>query len=52
VESAGVETLEQSLVAHLQGEQPSVEGRAAIADTFAGRTHVEWDATAPVTPFG
>jgi hypothetical protein len=29
-----------------------VEGRSAIADTFAGRVHVEWDATAPVTPFG
>ncbi len=26
--------------------------RSAIADTFAGRIHVEWDATAPVTPFG
>ena len=25
---------------------------SAIADTFAGRVHVEWDATAPVTPFG
>jgi len=23
-----------------------------IADTFAGRVHVEWDATAPVTPLG
>jgi hypothetical protein len=29
-----------------------VEARSAIADTFAGRVHVEWDATAPVTPFG
>jgi hypothetical protein len=25
---------------------------SAIADTYAGRVHVEWDATAPVTPFG
>ena len=29
-----------------------VEARSAIADTFAGRVHVEWDAVAPVTPFG
>jgi hypothetical protein len=25
---------------------------SAIAGTFAGRVHVKWDATAPVTPFG
>src|SRR3981081_263531 len=42
----------QSLAGHPQGEQPVVEVRSAIADTFAGRVHVEWDATAPVTPFG
>ena len=47
-----MQTQNQSLVAHLQGEQPTVEVRSAIADTFAGRIHVEWDATAPVTPFG
>jgi hypothetical protein len=41
-----------TIVAHSQGEQPKVEVRSAIADTFAGRVHVEWDATAPVTPFG
>ena len=29
-----------------------VEVRSAIADTFAGRVHIEWDAGAPVTPFG
>ena len=29
-----------------------VEGHSAVADTFAGRVHIEWDATAPVTPFG
>jgi hypothetical protein len=29
-----------------------LEDRSAIADTFAGRVHVEWDATAPVTAFG
>jgi len=40
------------LVVHPQGEQPRVEPWSAIADTFAGRVHVEWDATAPVTPFG
>jgi hypothetical protein len=42
----------KAIVAHPQGEQPTVEGRSAIADTFAGRIHIEWDATAPVTPFG
>jgi hypothetical protein len=45
-------TQELGIVAHPQGEQPTVEARSAIADTFAGRIHVEWDATAPVTPFG
>ena len=39
-------------MAHPAGEQPEVEPWSAIADTFAGRVHVEWDATAPVTPFG
>ena len=29
-----------------------VEVCSAIADTVAGRVHVEWDAAAPVTPFG
>jgi hypothetical protein len=43
---------EKSIVTHPAGEQPMVEDRLAIADTFAGRVHVEWDATAPVTPFG
>jgi hypothetical protein len=47
-----METPNQSLVAHLPGEQPTVEVRSAIADTFAGRIHIEWDTTAPVTPFG
>ena len=42
----------QGAVTHPAGEQPSVEESSAIADTFAGRVHVEWDATAPVTPFG
>src|SRR3981081_502386 len=46
----GTETT--SLVAHPEGEQPEVAAWSAIADTYAGRVHVEWDATAPVTPFG
>src|SRR4030081_2547580 len=46
----GTETT--SLVVHPQGEQPKVEAWSAVADTYAGRVHVEWDATAPVTPFG
>src|SRR5712671_1482475 len=40
------------VLAHPSGEQPSVEVYSATADTFAGRIHVEWDSTAPVTPFG
>jgi hypothetical protein len=47
-----MELQNHAIVAHPQGEQPSVEVRSAIADTFAGRVHVEWDTTAPVTPFG
>jgi hypothetical protein len=47
-----METQEQDVVAHPLGEQPMAEGRSAIADTFAGRVHIEWDTTAPVTPFG
>jgi hypothetical protein len=37
------------------GEQPVVEkGSVApvVADTFAGRIHVEWDGSATVTPLG
>ena len=37
------------------GDQPLVEWMSAapvVADTFAGRVHVEWDNSAPVTPFG
>jgi len=45
-------TLETGLVVHPEGEQPGVEIWSAVADTFAGRVHVEWDNTAPVTPFG
>jgi hypothetical protein len=42
----------RSLVAHPEGEPPEVETWSAIADTYGGRVHVEWDAAAPVTPFG
>jgi DDE family transposase len=42
----------RELAVHPAGEQPEVEPWSAMADTFAGRVHVEWDATAPVTPFG
>src|SRR5271166_6687810 len=45
-------TEQRGLVVHPMGEQPEVAASSAIADTFAGRVHVEWDATAPVTPFG
>ena len=41
--------------AHPKGEQPIVEPPVTglvAADTFAGRVHVEWDNSAPVTPFG
>jgi hypothetical protein len=37
------------------GEQPVVEKRPVgpvVADTFAGRIHVEWDGSATVTPLG
>ena len=37
------------------GEQPVVERVLAgpvVADTFAGRIHVEWDNSAAVTPLG
>jgi hypothetical protein len=47
-----MERQERAIITHPAGEQPTVEVHTAIADTFAGRIHVEWDATAPVTPFG
>jgi hypothetical protein len=47
-----METKQRAIIVHPQGEQPSVEVRSAIADTFAGRVRVEWDATAPVTGLG
>jgi Transposase DDE domain group 1 len=42
----------QVAVAHPAGEQPPVAEPSTIVDTFAGRVHIEWDAEAPVTPFG
>src|SRR3954447_13077975 len=47
-----MKTHQQIILAHPQGEQPLVDARSAISATFAGRVHVEWDETAPVTPFG
>src|SRR5260370_33648300 len=46
----GTETT--GLVVHPEGEKPEVEAWSAGADTYAGRVHVERDATAPATPFG
>ena len=46
----GTETT--SVLVHPEGEPPEVEAWSAVADTYAGRVHVEWDVTAPVTPFG
>jgi hypothetical protein len=46
----------RSVIRHLPaGEQPVVERVSAgpvVADTFAGRIHVEWDNSAQVTPLG
>src|SRR4051794_25057243 len=39
-------------LAHSAGEQSEIEEWSAIADTFGGRVHVEWDAAEPVTPLG
>ena len=47
-----METINGKILAHPLGEQPAVDSLSAIADTFAGRVHVEWDSTAPVTAFG
>src|SRR6201986_507885 len=46
----GTETT--GLEVHPKGEQPEIEVWSAVADTYGGRVHVEWDATAPVTPLG
>src|SRR6266404_1082412 len=45
------------IMGHPAGEQPLVEGgkpRSVVADTFAGRVHMEWEAgeRAAVTPLG
>src|SRR6202045_5474876 len=52
LETTAMGTETTSVVVHPEGEQPEVEAWSAVADTYAGRVHVEWDATAPVTPFG
>ncbi len=51
-ETTAMGTETTRLVVHPEGGQPQVEAWSAVADTYAGRVHVEWDATAPVTPFG
>src|ERR1700740_2061693 len=38
--------------AHPLGGPPGGEAWADVADTFAGRVHIEWDTAAPVTPLG
>ena len=44
------------LPVHPAGEQPPIEQEAALApatlDTWAGPVRVEWDSTAPLTPYG
>src|SRR6202042_224315 len=48
-------TIRGDLPALPTGEQPVVERGSAgpiVADTFAGRVHVEWDNSATVTPLG
>ena len=39
-------------IVHPAGEQPEVAEWSAVADTFGGRVHIEWDTGAPVTPLG
>src|ERR1700687_4426495 len=51
----GMSTIRSNLPALPLGEQPVVEqvsSLSVVADTFAGRIHVEWDNAAPVTPLG
>src|ERR1700751_1810576 len=38
--------------AHPVGEQPEVEEWSTVADTFAGRVHIEGDTAAPASPLG
>jgi hypothetical protein len=49
---AGMDASTRELIPHLAGEQSPVEELFATAETFAGRVHVEWDPTTPVTPLG
>ena len=48
----GMSTTLSTHLPHPEGEQPSVEGFSATAETFAGRVHVEWDSDGLVTPLG
>jgi hypothetical protein len=48
-------TIRRVIRSHPKGDQPAVEwpfSGPVVADTFSGRVHVEWDNSAPVTPFG
>src|SRR5215470_16445533 len=47
-----METDVSEWIVHPAGEQPEVEEWSTVADTFAGRVHIEWDTAAPVTPLG
>jgi hypothetical protein len=47
-----MKTQNRAIIGHPEGDQPTVEARSAIADTFAGPVHIEWDATASVMPLG
>jgi len=56
---AGMNANLTDLIRHPAGEPsqpgwelPEVEELSAVADTFGGRVHVEWDPEAPVTPLG
>ena len=47
-----MDPFQPALSPHPAGEQLSVEDWSAMADTFAGRVHVEWDRGGLVTPLG
>ena len=50
-ESADMPTPNLAIIADPRGGQHAVEVRSATTDIFAGRLHLEWDASVPVTPF-
>ncbi len=41
----------KDLAVHPAGGHPEFGPWSPMADTFAGRVHVEWDGTAPAMPF-